>query len=179
MKLFFVVTLMFLSLIGFAQETEEFHAPRYVKQAISESGVSLYLPQSDDIGLEKSFSDDSSEVYTMDVEESGYHYAGIVVKLNGTILETYEDREAMLINYMDFLKTAFTITEVAGYGKGHILESAPGAVGEIDYWYDEENQWAVKGWATQTHLVILMLYGADEYPNFTSQQMFLDGVRFD
>lgn len=179
MKPFFVVTLLFLSFFGSAQETEEFHAPRYVKQAISESGVSLYLPQSDDIGLEKSLSDDSSEVYTMDVEEGGYHYAGIVVKLNGTILETYEDREAMLINYMDYLKSVFNILEVAGYGKGHTLESASDAVGVIDYWHDGEDEWAVKGWATKTHIVILMLYGADEYPNFTSQQMFLDGVRFE
>lgn len=179
MKPLILFALLFLSFVGTSQVTEEFHAPRYVKQAISESGVSLYLPQSEDIGLEKTFSDDSSEVYTMDVEEGGYHYAGIVVKLNGTILETYEDREAMLINYMDFLKTAFNISEVAGYGKGHTLESAPEAVGVIDYWFDEEDEWAVKGWATKTHIVILMLYGADEYPSITSQQMFLDGVRFE
>lgn len=179
MKPFFIVTLLFLSFFGSAQETEEFHAPRYVKQAISESGVSLYLPQSDDIGLEKSLSDDSSEVYTMDVEEGGFHYAAIVVKLNGTTLETYEVREGMLVNYMDFLMSTFNITEAAGYGKGHSLESAPDAVGVIDYWFDEEDKWAVKGWATKTHIVILMLYGEDEYPNFTSQQMFLDGVRFE
>jgi len=179
MKPLILFALLVLSFAVTSQETEEFHAPRYVKQAINESGVSLYLPQSDDIGLEKTFSDDSSEVYTMDVEEGGYHYAGIVVKLNGTILETYEEREAMLINYMDFLKTAFNISEIAGYGKGHTLESAPEAVGVIDYWFDEEDEWAVKGWATKTHIVILMLYGADEYPSITSQQMFLDGVRFE
>jgi len=179
MKPFFIVTFLFLSLIGVAQETEEFHAPRYSKQVIGESGVSLYLPQSEDIGLEKSFSDDSSEVYTLEVEEGGFHYAGIVVKLNGTTLETYEDRESMLINYMDYLQSAFSITEVAGYGKGHTLESAPEAVGVIDYWYDGEDEWAVKGWATKTHLVILMLYGADEYPSITSQSLFLNGARFE
>lgn len=179
MKPFFIVTFLFLSLIGVAQETEEFHAPRYSKQVIGESGVSLYLPQSEDIGLEKSFSDDSSEVYTLEVEEGGFHYAGIVVKLNGTTLETYEDRESMLINYMDYLQSAFSITEVAGYGKGQTLESAPEAVGVIDYWYDGEDEWAVKGWATKTHLVILMLYGADEYPSITSQSLFLNGARFE
>ncbi len=179
MKPFFIVTFLFLSLIGVAQETEEFHAPRYSKQVIGESGVSLYLPQSEDIGLEKSFSDDSSEVYTLEVEEGGFHYAGIVVKLNGTTLETYEDRESMLINYMDYLQSAFSITEVAGYGKGHTLESAPEAVGVIDYWYDGEDEWAVKGWATKTHLVILMLYGANEYPSITSQSLFLNGARFE
>lgn len=179
MKPFFIVTFLFLSLISVAQETKEFHAPRYSKQVIGESGVSLYLPQSEDIGLEKSFSDDSSEVYTLEVEEGGFHYAGIVVKLYGTTLETYEDRESMLINYMDYLQSAFSITEVAGYGKGHTLESAPEAVGVIDYWYDGEDEWAVKGWATKTHLVILMLYGADEYPSITSQSLFLNGARFE
>lgn|SRR5574343_148410 len=179
MKPFFVVTFLFLSFFGSAQETEEFQAPRYTKQAISESGVFLYLPKSEDMGLEKSFSDDSSEVYTLEVEEGGFHYAGIVVKLNGTTLETYDDRESMLINYMDYLQSAFSITEVAGYGKGHTLESAPEAVGVIDYWYDGEDEWAVKGWATKTHLVILMLYGADEYPSITSQSLFLNGARFE
>ncbi len=179
MKPFFVVTFLFLSFFGSAQETEEFQAPRYTKQAISESGVFLYLPKSEDMGLEKSFSDDSSEVYTLDIEEGRYHYAAIVVKLNGTTLESYEERESLLIDYMEFLKSAFSITEVAGYGKGHTLESAPDAVGVIDYWYDEEYEWAVKGWSTKTHLVILMLYGADEYPSMTSQSLFLNGVRFD
>jgi len=179
MKPLILLTLLILSYAGSAQETEEFHAPRYAKQAIGESGVWLYLPKSEDIGLEKSFSDDSSEVYTLDVEESGYHYAGIVVKLNGTTLETYEERESLLINYMDFLTSTFNITEVAGYGKGHTLESNSDAVGVIDYWFDGEDEWAVKGWATKTHLVILMLYGADEYPSITSQELFLNGVRFE
>lgn len=179
MKPLFTVTLLFLSIVGFAQETEEFHAPRYTKQAISESGVFLYLPKSEDMGLEKSFSDDSSEVYTLDIEEGGYHYAAIVVKLNGTTLETYEERESLLIDYMDFLMSTFNITEVAGYGKGHTLESEPDAVGVIDYWFDGEDEWAVKGWATKTHIVILMLYGSDEYPSITSQELFLNGVRFE
>jgi len=179
MKPFFVVTFLFLSFFGSAQETEEFHSPHYVKKAIRESGVSLYLPQSDDIGLEKSFSDDSSEVYTLDIEEGGYHYAAIVVKLNGTTLETYEERESLLIDYMDFLMSTFNITEVEGNGKGHTLESDHDAVGVIDYGFDGEDEWAVKGWSTKTHLVILMLYGADEYPSMTSQSLFLNGVRFE
>ncbi|TXI84651.1 MAG: hypothetical protein E6Q38_01625 [Crocinitomicaceae bacterium] len=179
MKPLFIFILLLSSKAVFAQETEDFHAPRYAKQAIGQSGVSVYLPQTEDLGIELSLSEDSSEVYTVDVEESGYHYAGIVVKLYGTTLESAEERESLLIDYMDFLMSTFNITEVVGYGKGHTLESNPDAVGVIDYWYDDEDVWAVKGWATKTHLVILMLYGADEYPSITSQSLFLNGVRFE
>lgn len=179
MKPLFIFILLLSSKAVFAQETEEFHAPRYAKQAIGQSGVSVYLPQTEDLGIELSLSEDSSEVYTVDVEESGYHYAGIVVKLYGTTLETFEDRESMLINYMDYLQSAFSITEVAGYGKGHTLESNPDAVGVIDYWSDGTDVWAVKGWANSTHLVILMLYGEEEYPSYSSQELYLNGVRFE
>jgi hypothetical protein len=179
MKPFVLIALLFFSFFGNAQETEEFQAPRYSKQAIGESGVSLYLPKVDNLEVDKSMSEDSSEVYTVDVAEGNYHYAAIVVKLNGMVLLDQEDKEELLIGYLDYLMTSFSITGAAGYGKGHTLASDPTAIGIIDYWQDETDEWAIKAWANETHLAILMVYGPGNYPNFNALQVYLDGVRFD
>ncbi len=87
--------------------------------------------------------------------------------------------EDLLIGYMAYLHEQFGITEAVGVGKGHTLESAPGARGVIDYWKDADGvQYAVKGWVNQQALGILMVYGLTEYPHFNLQQLYLDGFRF-
>jgi hypothetical protein len=94
-------------------------------------------------------------------------------------LSTYKEKEDVLIGYLDYLQTTFGIVNAAGYGKGHLLASSPNATGILDYWEDGEgNKWAVKAWADENKLGVMMLYGPKEYPYFNVQQMFLDGFRF-
>jgi hypothetical protein len=85
----------------------------------------------------------------------------------------------MITSYLDFLQGQFGITGAAGYGKGHTMETAPNAIGVIDYWEDAEGlQYAVKSWCDGDFLSVMILYGAGEYPIFNAQEMFLNGFRF-
>jgi hypothetical protein len=172
--LFFV----FFSAHLFAQETS-FTPPRFSKQSIGTSGCFAYLPATDSLVVDVSYSPDSAAVYTVDQLSGDFHYAVIVVKLHGTTLSNLEEKEDMLTAYMDFLQGSFSISDAAGYGKGHTLASNPDATGIIDYWIDVDgDNWEVKGWADSTTLAIMMVYGGTEYPNHTTLQVFLDGFRF-
>lgn len=173
-------TFLFCILFGgilFAQD--EFTAPRFEKTAISTSGCYAYLPNDVEIEFSIEYSPDSARVYTGDFYSGDFHYAVIVVKLNGVELETAEDKEGMLVSYLDYLQESFSIIESAGYGMGHTLESNADAVGIIDFWVDEEeDQWSVKGWADGNTMGILFIYGATEYPSYNASQLFLNGFRF-
>jgi len=176
MKTLHISLLLLFFTQAFGQE--DYKAPRLRKVAISNSGCYAYLP-SDDIEVDLSYSEDSAAVYTTDFSDGDYHFAVIVVQLNGVVLESAEDKTKMLEGYMDFLQTQFAIVSAAGYGEGHTIESEPNAVGVIDYWLDEDDDhWEVKGWANANTLGIMMIYGANDYPIFNIQQMYLDGFRF-
>ncbi len=181
MKHFISICLfIFFSSLSIAQSAENFKAPRLTKTAISNSGCYAYLP---DDGTQKTFesslSEDSSFVFTGDFESGDYHFAVIVVKLKDQVLTTNEDKETMMIAYLDFLKTAFDIQSAVGYGKGHTMNENPKALGIIDYWEDKEkSQWAIKAWADEKTMAVMMLYGAKTYPNFNVQTLFLNGFRF-
>jgi hypothetical protein len=169
---------LFAGAACFAQETA-YKIPRFEKMAIGGSGCSAYFPNDIEGNFDLSFSEDSSEVYTGDFVSGGFHFAVIVVKLNGTVLETTEDKESMITSYLDFLKGQFSVVGAVGYGMGHTLESHPAAIGVIDYWESGDgDQWAVKSWADETVVAVMMLYGATEYPNYNVQTIFLDGFRF-
>lgn len=171
--------LLFLGFGLFAQDGEE-KVPRFHKVKIGTSDTYAYFPNDEEFTCEVSYSPDSSKVYTGEVLCGNYHFAIIVVKLNGTELVNQEEREDMLMNYMNYLQEAFSIIGAAGYGKGHTMEKYPEATGIIDYWEDEDgDQWAVKGWADTNTLAVLMLYGTGTYPHYTAQELFLDGFRFD
>lgn len=168
----------FLPFVMFSQEKEPM--PRLSKTVIGNSGCSAYLPEGFP-EFEVSLSEDSSFVYVSEMEVGSFLFGCITVKLAEPFNETAsgDDYENLLISYMGYLETAFNITSTAGVGRGHTLESTPGARGVIDYWEDESgNQFAVKGWANPNNLAVLYIVGAEEYPYFSLQQMYLDGFRF-
>lgn len=170
-----------LALLVFTGFTSFIQAPRFKKVAVSDSGCSVYIPGNPD-PVTVEYSPDSSKVYTIETLDSTYkayyHMGAIVVRLKDMTLKP-EECEDILVNYMDYLKTAFNIKKAAGYGKGHRLETHPTAKGVIDYWEDADgDQWAVKGWAAESTMFIMFIYGPKEYPNYNVQSMFFEGARF-
>ncbi len=174
-----LTTLFLLSIAQYllAQSTPK--VPRLSKTPIGNTGSFAYLPENKATNpFELSYSPDSSKVYTGDFLEGEHHFSVILVKFNFS-LNTQLEKENMILNYLEYLKTSFNIVQSAGYGKGHTLESAPEATGVIDYWVDKDkDKWAIKAWADGNTLAVMMLYGATEYPIFNVQQMFLNGFRF-
>lgn len=178
MRIVLTTFLMVLAANLFAQ-TEDIKVPRLVKKTLENTGCSAYFPNDEELVLELSYSEDSSKVYTGEVYSGDHHFAIILVKLNDMELQNKEEKESIMVNYLDYLQENFSIESAAGYGKGHTMESDPDAVGVIDYWEDVDgDQWAVKAWANKKFLAVLMLYGPIEYPLFNVQQLFLDGFRF-
>lgn len=152
--------------------------PRFARQPIGASGMELYLPEGDP-AFEHNQSEDGSDMYTGELTVGRFHFACVGVKFKAPLGGTPDDREATLTAYMDFLQSNLGITAAAGYGRGHTLDATPDARGVIDFWEGSDgSQWAVKGWITDTHLAVLMLYGPGEYPYYNAQAMFLDGIRF-
>lgn len=176
---FVLTTLMMVFAANMFAQTEDIKVPHLVKKTLEKTGCSAYFPDDEELVLELSYAPDSSKVYTGEVVSDGYFFSLILVQLNGIEMTNLEEKESMLINYMDYLKESFSIVGSAGYGKGHRIESDPDAVGIIDYWEDIEGEpWAVKAWANKNTLAVMMLYGPNEYPLFNVQQLFLDGFRF-
>lgn len=167
MKLLRILTAILIVCVNFtnfiwAQDP----APRLKKVQIEKTGCSLYAP--DTLQFDLSFSEDSSAVYTGEWLVGNHRFAVILVDLNNVILANQEEKEDLLISCLDFLQANFEITESAGYGKGHMLESDPTAVGVIDYWIDASaDEWAIKGWINDRYIAVLMLYGPGEYPHYT------------
>ncbi len=152
--------------------------PRFAKYDVAETGCKVYLP-GDPGEFELTLSEDKSEVYTAEVTHEDYNFAVIVVKFSEPIGDATDDKNDMMTSYLDFLQKQFAVTDAAGYGLGHTLESAPDAVGVIDYWEDSDGlQYAVKSWCDGNFLAVLVLYGSEEYPYLTAQEMFLNGFRF-
>ncbi|MBN8677957.1 MAG: hypothetical protein J0M29_07010 [Chitinophagales bacterium] len=155
-------------------------APRFAKTPVGDSGASIYLPGAP-TEQNVSYSPDSSRVYTIETVDStqgaAYHFGAIVVNLNHVDLKAIE--EDMLTQYMDYLKETFDVKQAVGYGKGHTLDTHPSAKGMLDYWLDGSgSHWAVKGWAAESTLFVLFIYGPEDYPNVNVAQLFLNGARF-
>jgi hypothetical protein len=170
---------LILPILLSAQTEGSLKNPRLSKKEIGQSGCSAYFPEGmGDFELSKS--EDGADVYTGEVAVDGFSFACIAVKFSEPFTDSSpEEMEQLLISYMDYLKGQFSITASAGVGRGHTLESTPDARGVIDYWEDAEStQYAVKGWANQRAIGIMVLYGPTEYPHFNLQQMYLDGFRF-
>lgn len=155
-------------------------APRFNKVDVGDSGCKVYIPgKPDPVKLE--YSPDSSKVYTIETLDSTYgayfHMGAIVVRLKDVDLK--DQGEEMLISYLDYLKEAFKIKKAIGYGKGHTLSTHPTAKGVIDYWEDADgDQWAVKGWAAESTIFVMFIYGPKEFPNNNVKNVFFDGARF-
>lgn len=170
-----------LALLVFTGFTTFTQAPRFKKVPVSDSGCSIYIP-GDPGPVDLSYSPDSSKVYTIETLDSTYnayfHMGAIVVRLKDMTMKP-EESEDMVISYLDYLKTAFNIKKAAGYGKGHTLTTHPTAKGVIDYWEDADgDQWAVKGWAAESTMFIMFIYGPKEFPNYNVQSVFFEGARF-
>ena len=174
MKRLFLNSILILLVVNcFGQST-----PKFQKDAISTSGCYAYFPGPPK-NYNASFSQDSSIVYTGSVDFDGYTFGTITVKFARKTGENKEEIENLLISYLDYLKTFFNITEAVGYGKGHLLESNPEALGIIDYWKDKDgNQLNVKGWIDHYNLGFMYILGKTDYPNINVVQLFQDGFRF-
>ncbi|MCG3168075.1 MAG: hypothetical protein POELPBGB_03875 [Bacteroidia bacterium] len=168
----------FLLLFSFAFTPLKAQVPRFAKYPINQTGHFAYFP-SDPGAFDVSKSDDGADVYTAEVEFDSSFYGMIVVDFVPGTMDgsTKEDMEELLVGYLDFLQQQFMITESAGYGRGHTLESNPNAVGVIDYWADETGfEYKVKGWADTKTLAVLYIGGKE--PVFNVQEMYLNGFLF-
>ncbi len=170
---------LLLLLFAFATAlTAQIAVPRFSKYDVGKTGCKVYLP-ADPGEFEMTLSEDQSEVYTGEVDKDDYNFAVIVVKLSESIGDDNDVKNDLITAYLDFLQEQFSVTSTAGYGLGHTLESAPNAVGVIDYWEDSDGlQYAIKSWCDGKILSVMLLYGAEEYPIFNVQEMFLNGFRF-
>ncbi len=175
-----IFSLLLMLFCGFSQaQDDEFNVPRFVKQPIENTGCYAYFPSDAEMTFDLSYSPDSSKVYTGDFLSGDFHYSIILVQLKDLVMENTEDKENMLVAYLDYLRESFSIVGSAGYGKGHTMESNPSAAGMIDYWQDDEGDlWMVKAWADGSTIAVMLIYGTIEYPSYSAAQLFLDGFRF-
>lgn len=181
MKSFIAFSIAFLtSILLAAQSAPSTPIPKLVKKTIGQSGCSAYCPEGMP-DFELSQSEDSSDVYTSEIEVNGFFYSCIAVKFKEPFTDSSpEELEALLMSYLEYLEDQFKVIWTAGAGNGHLLESAPDARGVLNYWKDiEGTQFAVKGWVSQKALGVMILYGEEEYPNLNLQQMYLNGFRFE
>ncbi|MES2589996.1 MAG: hypothetical protein V4622_13540 [Bacteroidota bacterium] len=159
----------------FSQNTK---IPRFTKSKIGNSSSWAYLP-SQNPQFTTSFSEDSSVIYTFEETIGEHEFMMLQVDFSEPIIDSLE-QEALLISYLDFLKTQFNITQSVGYGRGHFLESNPKTHGVIDYCEDEaKNKYQLKGWINTNHLTVYFIYGKEEYPNLNIRNMFFDGIRYE
>lgn len=148
------------------------------KSPIGHSGCQAYFFC--DVNVENSFSEDSSIVYTNACTgKDSLEYGLICVQLKEKISDI-QVAENVMISYLDYLKTSFSITKSTGYGKGHTLKNYPAAHGVIDYWSDNKDQdWKVKGWTDGQFIAVLYVISPKDQPNTESKiNLYLDGFRF-
>ncbi|CAN5778287.1 hypothetical protein BH10BAC2_BH10BAC2_40290 [soil metagenome] len=155
------------------------HAQGMKKYDIDDSGCKAYF-FCDPGNASKSYSEDSSEIYTMECIADNLHYGLICVKYNKAVLPIQEPA-ALMIQYVDYLKQEFKIAESAGYGKGHTMSSDANATGIIDYWKDSEGgEWKIKSWTDGRFIGFMYVYGDGELGSDKTSKIdvFLDGFRF-
>ena len=169
------LVLFTLSIICFTLVNAQ--VPRFTKYDIGESAGAAYFPGEPEFSI--SYSEDSSLVYTADVEVDSFVFSIIAIDFKESIGDDKMLNEALLISYLDFLQSSFAIVSAAGYGKGHTTEYNPEAVGVIDYWADDTGTPVqVKGWVDGNNMAVMLIIGPGEYPIFNVSQMFLNGYRF-
>jgi len=163
--------LSFLIICGFLQ------GQTIKKYTIGNSGCAIYM-FCDPGEFEVTYSEDSSVVFTGECKPDSVSYGLICVKLKEAI-PAGDNSEMLLISYLDYLKTAFTVKSAAGYGKGHTMEKKPEARGVIDYWTDAEgNEYKVKGWTDGKFIAVLYVFSNGKLNYLPKQDIFLNGFRF-
>ena len=151
------------------------NVPRLQKYEVG-GGAKAYLPAPPD-SITRNLSEDGSVVYTCEVPWDGFIFSVIMVQFKDEV--DVGSQEELLISYLDYLKGQFKVSESAGYGKGHVMDSHPPAKAVIDYWAGEDKtQYQLKGWIDSTTLAVMIIYGKKEYPIFNVAQLFLNGFRF-
>ena len=146
------------------------------KYDIGTTGCQVYLYA--EPAFEMSLSEDSSEVWTGEIEKEGFFYSVICVRFHENMQSDEQELTDLLKSYLDFLKGQFNITASAGYGAGHRLGERTDIFGIIDFWEDAESvQYKVMGWVNNNYLVVQVVYGATE-PDYTLSNNFFQGMRF-
>jgi len=117
----------------------------FAKFYIGSSGCSIVAPGY--MITDSTYSEDSSLIYSGEIALDSFHFFIILVDIKNPIPDSGLARETVLVNYLDHLKSSFSITESVGYGRGHTLPGYDQALGVLDYWKDEfGDSWSVKGW---------------------------------
>ncbi len=146
------------------------------KYYIGDSGCSAYF-YSNPGEAEKSFSPDSSKVYTLEsLDEAGNTFSIIVVDL--AVELPGEEVENILISYLDYLKEQFGVLSSAGYGKGHMLETHASAKGINDFWSSQEDDISVRAWGDPNFLAVMMVFSEKGKDVTSRSQAFFNGFRF-
>ena len=168
---FFFLFLSFLSMILSAS------SQLLKKYPVGTSGCSAYL-FCDPKEFDKTYSEDSSTVYTAECEADSLVYGIICVKLNEAVKDG-NDAEELMISYLDYLKSILEIKTSAGYGKGHTMNEKPDARGVIDYWKDKDgSEWKVKAWTDRKFISVMYIKAAGELNETEKMNLFLNGFRF-
>lgn len=146
------------------------------KYAIGTSGCSVYS-FCDPGTFEENYSEDSAKVFTSECKNEDAYYGIICIQLKNEI-SIMANAEDVLVTYLDYLKSAFKITNATGYGKGLRLKGMENTRGVVDYWKDgEKNNWKVKGWTNGRYITVLYAYSLKELPE-TKVNAVLDGFLF-
>lgn len=149
----------------------------FAKFYIGSSGCSIVAPGY--MITDSTYSEDSSLIYSGEIALDSFHFFIILVEIKNPIPDSGLARETVLVNYLDHLKSSFSITESVGYGRGHTLPGYDQALGVLDYWKDEfGDSWSVKGWTDGRILAVLGIYGPVPYPNPSIESVYLNGFRF-
>ena len=171
-KIFFVI-LLFL----FSTNTISAQTPRFQKYDINQTGAAIYLPG--EPVFEKDYSEDSSELFTCQMDFADVTYGAIIVKFAEPLGSDTTVWEELLLSYMQFLNSsAFMLTNAVDPGYGRTLESHPSARGILIYGEDaDKKQYAIKGWVDENFIAVLYVYSMEEM-NYNIQSLFLNGFRF-
>ena len=164
-------SLVFFTLAAFSQKIRK----QEIKDTNNNSGCAVY--SFCDLKFDVSYSLDSSLVYTGECSVDSLNNGVICVQLREP-LTNLDDAESMLVSYLDYLKTNFSITQSAGYGKGHQLRNNVNTRGVIDYWEDKDhNNWKVKAWSNKKFIVVLYSYSTKNLPE-TRIDVYLNSLIF-
>ena len=176
MKSLLACILLLTGLFSLAQETVK---PSFRKYPVESTGCFLYLlSPPGEWTIEKS--EDGSNVYTHSQEVGNFSYEIIAVKFAVPLSGVPRDeQEALLISYLDFLKSQFGVTETIGYGKGQLLPGDETAIGVLDFWKGSNgSQTKLKGWINENYLAVLLVSGNSDPSDNAYTDLYLNGFRF-
>lgn len=147
-------------------------AQTFKKYPIGSSGCSFYNYCESKFKLD--YSSDSSKVYTGECKVGDVTYGTICVVLLNPITDLVA-AEDLLIAYLDYLKSTFSIKKSTGYGKGHFLNNNENIRGIVDYWEDEmKDKWKIKAWTDGKYIGFMYAYSSKDLPE-AKVNPFLNG----